>query len=116
MRKPLASEETAFHYVLGTVAYFAPIVAAAWIATWLGVVVFVVMTIAAILVIRGGRKPEAPSEPPPLAAVEDTPEPPRAGRPGRQRKGAGALVVPTCRRRWRRTRRRPGSACRSAGP
>jgi uncharacterized protein (DUF58 family) len=73
MRNPLASEETAFHYVLGTVAYFAPIAVAAWIATWLGVAVFVVMTIAAILVIRGGGKADAPSEPPPPAAVEDTP-------------------------------------------
>jgi membrane protein implicated in regulation of membrane protease activity len=76
MRNPLDSEETAFHYVLGTVAYFVPIAIAAWIATWLGVVVFAVMTIAAILVIRSGRKPEPPSEPPRPAAVEDTPEAP----------------------------------------
>ena len=81
MRNPLASEETAFHYVLGTVAYFAPIVLAAWIAMWLGVVVFVVMTVAAVLVIRGGRKPEEPSQPPPPAAVEDTPVPPGPGDP-----------------------------------
>ena len=74
MRNPLESEETAFHWVLGTVAYFAPIAIAAWISTWLGVVVFVAITIAAILVIWGGRKPEPPSEPPPPAAVEDTPE------------------------------------------
>ena len=76
MRNPLESEETAFHYVLGTVAYFAPIAIATWIATWLAVVVFIVMTIAAILVIRGGRKAEPPPEPPPPAAVEDTPLPP----------------------------------------
>jgi len=81
MRNPLASEETAFHYVLGTVAYFVPIAVAAWIATWLGIVVFVLMTIAAILVIRGGRKPEEPSQPPPPAAVEDTPVPPTPGDP-----------------------------------
>ena len=79
MRNPLESEEAAFRWVLGALAYFVPIAIAAWIATWLGVVVFVLMTIAAILVIRGGRKPEEPSQPPPPAAVEDTPEPPPAG-------------------------------------
>ena len=77
MRNPLESEEAAFRWVLGTVAYLVPIAIASWIATWLAVVVFVVMTIAAVLVIRGGRKPEPPAEPPP-AAVEDTPDP--AGR------------------------------------
>ena len=77
MRNPLSSEETAFHYVLGTLAYFVPIAIAAWIATWLGLVVFVVMTIAAILVIFGGRKQTPPSGPPQQpAAVEDTPVPP----------------------------------------
>ena len=76
MRNPLESEETAFRYVLGTVVYFVPIAIAAWIATWLGVVVFIVMTVAAIVVILGGRKPAPPSEPAPPAAVEDTPVPP----------------------------------------
>ena len=73
MRNPLESEETAFRYVLGTVVYFVPIAIAAWIATWLGIVVFVVMTIAAFFFVRGGRKPEPPSDPPAQAAVEDTP-------------------------------------------
>jgi hypothetical protein len=73
MRNPLESEEAAFRYVLGAVVYFVPIAIAAWIATWLGLVVFVGMTIAAIVVILGGRKPEQPTEPPPPAAVEDTP-------------------------------------------
>ena len=82
MRNPLESEEAAFRWVLGALAYFVPIAIAAWIATWLGVVVFVLMTIAAIVVVLGGRKPQAPAEPgPPAAVVEDTPEPapPRAG-------------------------------------
>ena len=37
--------------------------------------------LAAIVVVLGGRKPQAPAEPGPPAAVEDTPEPapPRAG-------------------------------------
>jgi len=80
MRNPLESEETAFRYVLGTVAYFVPIAIAAWIATWLGIVVFVVMTVAAFRVIVGGRKSQAPAEPLPPAAVEDTPE--QEPRPG----------------------------------
>jgi hypothetical protein len=79
VRNPLESEEMAFRYVLGTLAYFVPIAFAAWIATWLGVVVFIVMTIAAIFVIVGGRKPQVPQEPPPPAAVEDTPVPPASG-------------------------------------
>ncbi len=81
MRNPLESEEMAFRYVLGTLAYFVPIAFAAWIATWLGVVMFVVMTMGAIFVIVGGRKrqSQSPEEPPPPAAVEDTPVPPAPG-------------------------------------
>ena len=48
MRNPLESEETAFRFVLGTIVYLAPIVLASWIATWLGVIVFVVLTAVAV--------------------------------------------------------------------
>ena len=52
MQNPLESEETAFRFVLGALVYFAPIVLAAWIATWLGVLAFVVMSVGAFVVLR----------------------------------------------------------------
>jgi len=55
MRNPLANEDAAFRLVLGTIAYLAPIVLASWIATWLGVVVFVAATVVAVVVLHGGR-------------------------------------------------------------
>jgi membrane protein implicated in regulation of membrane protease activity len=77
MRNPLESEESAFRFVLGAIVYFAAIVVAAWIATWLGVIVFVVMSALAFVVVRRGTT----SGPPPVsterAAVEDTPPDPR---------------------------------------
>jgi hypothetical protein len=47
-RNPFRSEAEAYRFLLLTVGYFALIVAAAAIATWLGVVVFVVLTAAAV--------------------------------------------------------------------
>lgn len=47
-RNPLRSEAEAYRFLLLTVAYFALIVAAAAIATWLGVVVFAALTAAAV--------------------------------------------------------------------
>jgi hypothetical protein len=49
----------AFRYVLGALVYFGAIVAAASIATWLGLVVFVLASVVAVYVIRGGgsKKP-----------------------------------------------------------
>jgi nucleotide-binding universal stress UspA family protein len=46
-RNPFRSEAEAYRFLLLTVGYFALIVAAATIATWLGVVVFVLLTVAA---------------------------------------------------------------------
>lgn len=72
MRNPLSNEENAFRFVLGTIVYFAPIVIAAWIATWLGLVVFVVMSIGVALRLRGGSKPEPTMQHVERAAVGDT--------------------------------------------
>ena len=75
MRNPLENEETAFRFVLGTIVYFAPIVLASWIATWLGVLVFVVATAVAVKVLRGSTAPASagpPVGPAPRALVEDT--------------------------------------------
>ena len=55
-RNPLRSEAEAYRFLLLTVGYFALIVAAAAIATWLGIVVFVALTAAAVwLWVRAGR-------------------------------------------------------------
>jgi uncharacterized membrane protein (DUF485 family) len=45
---PLRSEAAAFRFLLLTIGYFALIALAAWINTWLGVAVFLILT-AAIL-------------------------------------------------------------------
>ena len=47
-RNPFRSESEAYRFLLLTVGYFALIVAAAAIKTWLGFVVFVALTAAAI--------------------------------------------------------------------
>ena len=44
MRNPVRSESDAYRFLLLTVAYFALIVAAAAIETWLGLVVFLART------------------------------------------------------------------------
>ncbi len=73
MRNPLANEDAAFRLVLGTIAYLAPIVLASWIATWLGIVVFLAATVVAVVVLRGGRA-SSPAAPGTVerAAVTDT--------------------------------------------
>lgn len=72
MRNPLESEETAFRFVLGTIVYLAPIVAAAWIATWLGVIVFVAMSVLAFVVLKRRATPQPVVVSTERAAVEDT--------------------------------------------
>jgi hypothetical protein len=72
MRNPLESEEAAFRFVLGTIVYLAPIVAAAWIATWLGVIAFVVMSALAVVLVRRGTAAAPPVVSTERAAVEDT--------------------------------------------
>ncbi|HEX2495786.1 MAG TPA: hypothetical protein VHK46_03035 [Gaiellaceae bacterium] len=63
MRNPFRSEADAFRLVLLTIGYFALIVVAAAINTWLGVAVFVALTLVAILaVVRARREPPRPAE------------------------------------------------------
>ena len=58
MRNPLKSEAEAFQFVLLAIGYFALIVIAAAINTWLGVAVFVLLTALAIgAIIRSRREP-----------------------------------------------------------
>jgi hypothetical protein len=74
VRNPLEDEDAAFRVVLGTIAYFIPIVLAAWIATWLGLIVFGVATAVVILRLRRGwlRRPRTPVPELGGAAVDDT--------------------------------------------
>jgi hypothetical protein len=67
-RNPFRSEAEAYRFLLLTVVYFALIVVAAWIATWLGVVVFVALTLAAVVLWLRSRTNEPalrPAVPPP---------------------------------------------------
>lgn len=57
-RNPFRSEAEAYRFLLLTVGYFALIVIAAWIATWLGFVVFVVLTAAAAFLWLRSRSNE----------------------------------------------------------
>ena len=60
MRNPVRSEADAYRFLLLTVGYFALIVAAAAVATWLGVVVFAVLTAVAAAWWVRSRRDEAP--------------------------------------------------------
>ena len=57
-RNPFRSEAEAYRFLLLTVGYFALIVAAAAIATWLGVVVFAALTAAAVWLWMRSRPDE----------------------------------------------------------
>ena len=70
MRNPFRSEAEAFRFVLLTVGYFALIVIGASIATWLGVVVFGVLSAAALWFWARSRR----AEPPVPTPVADHPE------------------------------------------
>ena len=72
MRNPLKDEETAFRLVLGTIVYLALIVLASWLATWLGVVVFIILSLAAVALLRGGVKPASQTHHVDRSQVEDT--------------------------------------------
>ena len=72
MRNPLRDEATAFRLVLGTIGYLALIIVASWIATWLGVVVFAVLTVAVVWLLRGGATTPPPTQHVERSAVEDT--------------------------------------------
>ena len=56
MKNPVRDEASAFQVVLLTLGGTALVVLAAWIATWLGVVVFVALCAAALWAIRGGMR------------------------------------------------------------
>jgi len=71
MRNPLRSEAEAFRFLLLTIGYFALIVIGAAIATWLGVVVFVVLTAAALGVWFRSRRTEPPVQTPVAEHPED---------------------------------------------
>jgi hypothetical protein len=60
MRNPLRSEADAFNFLLAAVGYFAVIVAAASVDTWLGVVAFVVLTAGGLLFWLRWRRDEPP--------------------------------------------------------
>jgi hypothetical protein len=71
MRNPIRSEADAFRFVLLTIGYFALIVIGSLIDVWVGVAVFVVLTVAVawwVLARRGAPQPpvqEAPAPSPP---------------------------------------------------
>ena len=56
MRNPLRDESAAFQFVLLSLGYFGLIALASWISTWLGLVVFAVLSVAALIALRGGRQ------------------------------------------------------------
>jgi hypothetical protein len=61
MESPFRSEAAAFRFLLLTIGAFALIVAAAWINEWLGLAVFVTLTVAAVWIFlrqRGERAPQ----------------------------------------------------------
>src|ERR687897_2403811 len=62
-RNPFRSEAEAYRFLLLTVGYFALIVAAATIRTWLGVVVFVALTATAIWLWMRSRSDEPALKP-----------------------------------------------------
>lgn len=72
MRNPLENEDAAFRFVLGTIAFLAPIVLASWIATWLGVTVLVAATAVVVVLFRRGRALQADGGDAGRAAVENT--------------------------------------------
>ena len=62
MKNPLRDEASAFQVVLLTLGGAVLVVLAAWINTWLGLAVFIVLVCAALWAIRGGliqRPPQA---------------------------------------------------------
>jgi len=72
-RNPFRSEAEAYRFLLLTVGYVALIVAASAIATWLGVVVFVLLTAAAVVLWVRSRSDEPALRPavPTRSSAED---------------------------------------------
>ena len=65
------SEADAFRFVWATIGYFALIVLASLVSTWLGVVVFVVLTVGGAWWLWRRRSPEAPERQAPAGSPED---------------------------------------------
>jgi hypothetical protein len=67
MRNPIRSEADAFRLVLLTIGYFALIVIGYVINGWLGLAVFVVLTVAGLwwMLVRRGREAPPPKQAPP---------------------------------------------------
>ena len=60
MPNPFRSEDDAFRFLIQTIGYFAAIVFAAWIHPWVGLAVFVVLTLAVLYWIFGRRRSDPP--------------------------------------------------------
>ena len=73
MKNPVRDEGSAFQVVLLTLGGAVLVVVAAWIATWLGVIVFLALVAAALWAIRGGIR----QRPPQAHVVRDDGEPSR---------------------------------------
>ncbi|HET9243147.1 MAG TPA: universal stress protein [Gaiella sp.] len=73
MKNPVRDEASAFQVVLLTLGGAVLVVLAAWIADWLGVIVFLVLVAAALWAIRGGMR----QRPPQAHVVRDAAEPAR---------------------------------------
>jgi hypothetical protein len=56
MKNPLRDEAAAFKLVWLSLGYFGLIALASWISTWLGLAVFVILSIVALIALRGGRQ------------------------------------------------------------
>ena len=61
MRNPLSSEPAAFRFLLLTIGYFALIVIGSSINTWVGVGVFVALTLLACYFAFFRRQPQPPA-------------------------------------------------------
>ena len=61
MRNPLRDEGAAFRLVLVAIGYFGLIALGSWISTWLGLAVFVALTLGAVWFVWTGRR-EGPTK------------------------------------------------------
>jgi hypothetical protein len=71
VRNPLRSEQEAFQWVLLTVVAFALIVIGALINTWVGLAVFIVITLVALWYLTRGREERPPPMRPTMQHSED---------------------------------------------
>ena len=62
MESPFRSEAAAFRLLLVTIGAFALIVAASWIAPWLGLLTFLVLTAGAVWLYLRQRPPATPPQ------------------------------------------------------